>query len=816
MRYFLDNFIDTLSTRQSTRISLVLEDAKVSKEQLDRIAAQLADELSRFVPLVLSFESEEGDISSTRFELNFRDAFIRLKELFAVSNLISLLLESHGAVLSSEIKAIEDELVSLDKLAQNYAFLLADNGAYDYACLEPFSDERKRDYFDFEIPDRTSQTFGPAEQASVRSDEGVLVLPKELGNTHTITGSILKTNVAAFTTNSTDIDNATIARSVTGWRLNVASVGPVRNPLAEAEGILGAQALVEFMLSQPAPASEIKIVPFAEQAVELVQIYIYKTEKDENGIPLLAEPFLLNRSFTFHFPLQTVAKFRVVLNQPTYNRITTTKNLGEEEYARLSREMKDRRNLSRKERRLLWKSAFRPGDARQISRVHQIIRILRLDDKQWNNIFVARPEVDFNPEFGPLRLDRVIQAHQTEFGSHELWEMGDPYELFLTKIFKENIDIFRELFPKDVAEYEKFTLSRDADYMRTQGAVISGAATSAISPEQTGYYYEYRLGLQFIGIGVEAPGFKGVFVSTPFDSAGDIGEVRLKTSEENYRLAATSRDSGLLTSVEYSVSNRSSPRAESSWLPILPVNTTIVEGERLFLDAGGTGFFRFSADRLKTISCFRNGYLVVVNQGYFLTSQNSAGVIGIKFPVGSYSSEDIFTVNYWPLGDHTVTNFEGRGFSDLPLTTAYDSTGAGESFPSSGGQYVIDLSHAPYIDYNAINIDTTYSETFGIIGYSPITVQISGQNNPINLTNYLGGTSTELSPVASSYQFLQSGRSLRFNKVITAPLRVFYQYLQNNVRVRVVLRVNDKNFVSPKVDFYHLKAKTRRSDARGA
>lgn len=50
---------------------------------------------------------------------------------------------------------------------------------------------------------------------------------------------------------------------------------------------------------------------------------------------------------------------------------------------------------------------------------------------------------------------------------------------------------------------------------------------------------------------------------------------------------------------------------------------------------------------------------------------------------------------------------------------------------------------------------------------------------------------------------------LIFNQPITSAFRVFYSYLENNVRVRVVLRSDDKNFVSPKADLYQIKAKVR-------
>ena len=53
---------------------------------------------------------------------------------------------------------------------------------------------------------------------------------------------------------------------------------------------------------------------------------------------------------------------------------------------------------------------------------------------------------------------------------------------------------------------------------------------------------------------------------------------------------------------------------------------------------------------------------------------------------------------------------------------------------------------------------------------------------------------------------------LIFNRIIDTTLKVFYQYLKNDVRTRVVLRANNKDLVSPKADYYQIKAKTRKAD----
>lgn len=124
------------------------------------------------------------------------------------------------------------------------------------------------------------------------------------------------------------------------------------------------------------------------------------------------------------------------------------------------------------------------------------------------------------------------------------------------------------------------------------------------------------------------------------------------------------------------------------------------------------------------------------------------------------------------------------------------------------------LRHAPYIDPDEV-AGSFYSPLGGHIPYNPIVVQLSDRRIAVNLTNYGAGQQGALPLPDQGYYFVNSGKTLLFNQSVSN-FRVFYQYLQNSVRFRTVLRVNDKNFVSPSVDFVHIKAKTRRPNCAEA
>ncbi|MCF1193273.1 hypothetical protein LRR18_16915, partial [Mangrovimonas sp. AS39] len=104
MKDFLDEYIVSLSGKRRTKIQDIMAAARVSKEDLDALAAKLND-TRREAPIVISPEKYGSAIQSTKFDAAYRDVYRRTLELYNTSNTIALLLDSHSSILSSEIKA---------------------------------------------------------------------------------------------------------------------------------------------------------------------------------------------------------------------------------------------------------------------------------------------------------------------------------------------------------------------------------------------------------------------------------------------------------------------------------------------------------------------------------------------------------------------------------------------------------------------------------------------------------------------------------------------------------------------------------------
>ncbi|HJS83575.1 MAG TPA: hypothetical protein VJ742_12150 [Nitrososphaera sp.] len=842
MRDYVDNFFETLTTHRQERVSDLLEEARVAKEQFTSLVDNLQTRFTELVPLVLAHERVNVEIDSGVFGGNMRQAFLYVSELFQMSNLISVLLDSHTAVLTGDVKQIEDELIALDKLSKNYAFLLGDSRAYNFAYLEPFSDESGRDtQVNFFIPDRSGQVFGPAENAIIRSDEGVLALNSHI-KTHALTGTILKGNGTAFVVNSTDLSEALIANSSTGWQMTVAAPSPITSSLPEAHGEKGAQVLIEFLLSQPAPAAEIKLVPFADHSMELLQVTVYPSNNDSSAVDVLQEKMIMDRPITLHFPLQTVSRFRILLNQPIYNRRIVPPNQYEEYYRKVIRTWKKVRKTPapqdggstrhRHPHRRKFDLSYFLGWIRGLP-IQQIVRrfadevVERVDDfvgdfqdeirETHDKIRSSIPSGWQSSAWGPMRTDDILRDVRSRLTDLDPWvderNHGMNHVVHMVHHIRDEIeDLIRRIFGRKrrpTTPPKPTKPPKEEWEWREEVTVIEPPPPTL--PPVSNNEYEYVLGLYFAGIGVDAPGFKGVFVSRSMDIEGDAGEIRLKTAENNYILPVTDRDSAQLTSVEYSVSNKSEPSLESDWIPVLSIGQKDVKGERCFPDSGGKVLFRFPANVNGDLSLYKNGYKIPLLPEAMLRSANRLTFIGAVLPLGSFTSQDIITVDYVPSELKTTVNFTAEGFTEVPLVSSFDANGAGEGFLASTGTNEIDLLHRPYIDSNQVAM-SSYSVNGGMSPYQPVAVRFEDGSVAINLTNYGSGVQAAL-PVSSNYYFIHSGNIVKFNQPVLKPFRVYYQYLQSDVRVRVVLRVNSRDFVSPKVDYFHLKAKTRRADA---
>lgn len=833
MRTFLDDFVGTLSFRGQKRAFSILEDAKIEKAQLSLIADKLSAQ-SMFAALQLKDEQNGSLIGSGSTEQAIGDVVSRLTDIYDQSNSISLLLSSSTSVLTADIQSLEDELNALEKSIANYSFLLADGGTYDYAFLEPFNDTRNSEDFDFTLTDRNGLIFSKEEKALVVADEGVVVLPQNIVHSFPLDGKMIDCNCSAFISSANSLVNAFNARLTSGWRISIASPAPISSTLPSFRNLYnditefpGVNAVLELTLPSPAPCDNVKINPFSDAPFDIVQIELFPDLNEDVKFPLLQAPVSIDSSRSFYFKLQPVAKIKLYIRQSLYRRNALQPIVSETIYRKvIANPMPPVQVINTKT--VTYNRIKRVGFISRL--VQRFIKIgikaisigvdIATKTASSNQFEIEAPTTMYMPQWGSFQddLSKIASNHRVaslkwvnqtvKSSAMEAAAFGRLSIEFLTSFLPQ---IFIQTRIVNVQNNTQNPLPNAP--IQPMPQIVNDI--TYITPEQ--FKYEYNIGINNVQIGNALTGFKGIFISKILPSPSDVGEVKIKASDIQFVDNNLGKDQPLLTSVEYSVSNQAKPDAESDWVPILPTGVDQISGERFFVDATGKGTFIFGASLTQKINLYKNGYLIKdfdVNS-FLIRSSNLQWAIGLKIPSNYITTQDILTVDYTPIVDSSVVNFENAGYSIAPLVSSFDANGAGEGFTGTAGQLILDLLYEPYIDYNQVST-STYSSTAGLTPYNPIIVIFNDGTFATNLTNYKEGGIQTLLNAGSDPSFIHNGTSLMFNKPLDAGFRVYYQYLPNNLRFRVVLRANASEYVSPKVDFVQIKAKTRKADARGA
>lgn len=834
MNNFLDEYVTSLTSNTRVKIGNLLMSAKADKKMLDRISEKLTTQML-YKNLGVVPSKRSGLIKSSELENNFRNVVQTMQGIYSTSNDISLLINSHTGGLTSEIKRLEDELIELEKLVSNYGFLLGDAQSFDYAFLESFNDETMRENMSSIVPtDRAGQTFSDEEQASVNSNEGILSMSTGPTSSYALQYRVVMSNHDDFITSDTGIEKALNEGSGSGWRRSISSPRPLKGTsrffsgLRGSDAYSGAQIVIDFTLEESSPCDSISLSPLSDTEFVLSEVRIYKDTDEGSYVSILSDEMVVDKPINLFFPMQSVSKMRAFIRQPSYRRKIVEPDSSEVNYRFLSSHFLD----------------SIVGEINKEPTTNEIYRLgVLLGDfdafSRSTAVTVPQSGIDTDPTKTSINqlMKSMLEYRQSLFLSNDSLAGRMLVDILMTYTFTDEAGLFGRDTNNAKGKYllsSQYGRGRANFDQKTKGYHNPIDVTRGINPygidqavPTSGYQntagtdaqfmkYHYVFGLRQVSIGTSAKNAKAVFVSKQIPSPGDVGEVKLNVKEAQYNISNTNRDSTLLTSTEYSVSNVSVPTKESDWVPILPADATTTIAERVFPDSSGTSYFRFPAMTDSSINMYKNGYLMpseLVNS--FIYSDNKQVFIGVKLASGSYTSNDLLTCDYTPVPGSNLVNFAKAGFDQPALLTAASANGSGEFFDASTGTsgLMVSLIHTPYVDYSQVE-DSSYSEESGLNPYTPVVVRFAGGTNAVNLTNYKGGAQSPLDSNAEAIQFVHNGNSILFNRPVSESFHVFYQYMPSNLRFRAVLRSNHTDIVTPKVDFVQVKAKTRRPDAR--
>lgn len=825
MKDFIDDYITSISSRRQERIYDLLDVASLGKDDLEALITKITS-IKDFAILTTSKEKYGAKIDSRTFVQNFRDMNNRMSELYTLSNQISLIFSNNVDTLSSEIKAVEDELNAVEKAIDTYAFQIADGGSFDYVFTETFNDDTMSvEPALFRVPDRSGGMFELDEYAVVNGSNGILSMSSELTKEYRLFGEITKSNCMGFAEKRPGQTAQVRVRPGRGWQANIRSPKPINSTITTNSDYTGAQVMITCTLQHPSPCDTILIEPHSDIPLDVLEIKIYQSRTDETAEDILAAPKVIDRPTNFYFPNQNIYKFTIVLNQSTYKRQQIETKPSEEKHRTINETIRNKAEL---EKQLM-------GDT--FLRDRRVYKYVFMKTDKYSHEYPSM----FNAEVPSKKYMNIGQDPRFTFRFKPIdaadggtWRKKNMMDTTLRKVIYDRLIPKNSPFLNDrmVTSHDDAKLGRPSKlswgsdessnqigYTGGEPALDGSALLTTLVRSRKKPTYDYSLGFKSIQIGTGSGIKRGAFVTKPIPAPGDAVEIKVKATDTNYQIRNGSLDNNIATSVEYSITNKSFPKTEQDWIPILSAGTTSVVSERMFVDSTGLAKLRFKASSLGGLDIYRNGLTFDFDQETSFQYENGL-ITGVRLPNGSFSDDDIFTCSYTPSEDATTIKLSEYGFDQTYLTAVYDNNGPGEKFnQGSGVDKVITLSQNPFVDYDEVE-DELNSSTYGTEGYSssyqPISIILDDGTVAINQTNYLGGQQNKMSDYSDSdnVYYIHSGRDIMFNKVITNPFTVYYQYLPSNMRLRIVMRANYKTYVSPIVDTVQVKAKVKKADIR--
>jgi len=268
-----------------------------------------------------------------------------------------------------------------------------------------------------------------------------------------------------------------------------------------------------------------------------------------------------------------------------------------------------------------------------------------------------------------------------------------------------------------------------------------------------------------------------------------------------------------LFSYELSITNKEIPSNEYDWKPVVPYGSEIIESEVLFFGFDGIAKLRFPC-KPGSLEVFKNGSninssdLILKTDGKTIKMINSSNM----------NLKDIFVAKYsldFSKGSYDNIDLIQSGLFAETVKKYSTSDGDGQRFNGTSNLNYVNIDYEPYVN-QLLLANSTYNQSFGTIfsrdetGYSPVKILINNREYARNLTNYTGSSQVAILEGNSELSFVHSGKKILFNRPISEPFTVMYEYIPSNLRYRLIMRSNVPNLKnSIAIDSLFIKMKTR-------
>lgn len=874
MDIYIPNFVTSLKNNSRTTVSSVLKNVKVDKTQVASLVNNIANYQSNnnFVPtLTTPFSS----INRELFVNTFREINIRIRQNFSAVNTVGLVINSMIDIFSAEIDTIEKDIETLKKFIDNYEYMAGKDDLYNSTYIEKFDNslqDYRSDGSSFVLSDRDGNYFPPNGNAFIDPKTGLMKIGEGIYINNILShidNISVKTNYELIENTDTGFESVLTETLQDSWSVSVKSPTIIKSNLNEVlkycsydtSYINGAQACVEISFNSPQEMDTMYITPNYSNGLQLLQIVLV-TEKEQftvmsnesqqnildsvtdattikvednslgrNVLPVLSSPVLLDSITEVSFEKKLCKKVILIFNQQTYKRTQNVSELSElssrAAYQVAKNIRKNRKSNTDKLQDMVYSLFLQNNTFKNVNKNSKII----------NNYYAYRyplvHDIPNSPYLENVRKEDLIESGLYSRDTNSV--IASMFKNFFSQAFDNSGEILEQnIYLENSRMNNQFynfvspgfiplnsTNQYSDNKKQFSQPILSARSRESVLVDLLNSekldQYEYSFSLKSIEFGSvrKQNANKACFISKKmnFDGHPMAAKVKLQMGKNQIDLTNYNYDLKSPSSIELSISNVEIPSSEEDWVNIMNYGSNIIDSELLFFD--GQNFMA------KTRFTFIPESLTVYKDGYILDPSLYSVYEGSKIMLQQMSDKSVYCARYQV--DNSIYSYDTIDFIKSGLFTesvkiANDAGEAGERFTPVNSINKITLKNMPYINSSYLN-NARYSKILGTVfsgdnyGYSPVKIVLADGTNVINLTNYTSSNYNAQFQNSTGYYFIQNGKNIVFNKSINQNFRVFYEYLPESLRFRVIVRENIPNIkYNPTVDSVYVKCKTKLYD----
>lgn len=867
MKQNLNEYVNSFSSQTKVSVESVLSSVSSEKSEIGRLVNRFSSYTSPadYAPRII----RQLEPVQREFIIDmFRDIDLRVKTQFDVSNSLSILSAAMTNVFGGEIEKIEKDLQYLDAYIGSYSFISGEDDLYNASFVENFDNESNSyltENITFNIPDRDGIPFNSSMSAKVDPSTGKLKYSSSYEaslipfNPSTIKSVSYETNFPKeYISSDTGMDKVLNNVNSKPWNVTVKSPFIIRESLLDSQkyadfknGVnlpTSAQIAITFEFNVPVVMSRLRVNPNGLSSLGVAQIII---ETQNNSIgnnstsnyiksPVLSSPVYIEKNYDIDFDkTYSVSSLTIIFFQKEYNR-TKNNALQSEVNSKMISSIYSEIKKSRSE----GHDTLQDYVIRFFLRETEKSYILK-NNKIYNYNYTAYyPKPLSKTNFGAIEklarnnyfsdIDAFNKFKNTSLLSNIIFSIIS-YSLgsrLRNKVVSTYVESNIRDTQKPVSSFYSSGMIPVGDsnivdknihfFNQTLNSVSKEDATELLNNVEDTNMYEYSFSvsslLMFIKNEISISSQKkSFFVSKKIPTKGRPIRAKMLAKyfdELNYSNEDPSTDK---TSVEFSITTKESPSAESDWLPILPYTESFVRSELLIPNSSGECTLRFEPLPES----------VVMYEKQKERSRDSYVVNMRNIQIKSYLPSETYFVSYkakYPQALQEIS-LNPSSLSTPLLVTPSTSGSNGEYFESANQSNRVRLSYTPHVDQVRF-ANASYSSYVGTIAstrssyrnvdnsaYSPVKIIFDDGTSAINITNYI----IDNNQIESFYEttnvlFIHYGDSILFNQPIKKPFRVLYQYIPDSFRYRVVMRSLTNDEQNYTVDRLIFKFSTEKRD----